>query len=116
MPFHRTEYVAREIVASFTLDLDQLASYGLPEAATTLLATAARWEIRRLLDGGFRPRTACDLAVVDAASVDAKLSPLDQLTDELAGLVGACGDLLGSGEPLVVTWDGRKGKPKKAAI
>jgi CRISPR-associated protein Csb1 len=115
VPFHRTEYVAREIVASFALDLDQLASYGLPEPARALLATAARWEVRRLLDGGFRPRTACDLVVLDAASVDAVLAPLDQLTDELSSLVARCGDLLGGGEPLVVSWDGGKAKAKKAA-
>ncbi|MBW3640222.1 MAG: type I-U CRISPR-associated protein Cas7 [Actinobacteria bacterium] len=115
VPFHRTEYVARDIVASFALDLDQLASYGLPEPATALLAAAARWEVRRLLDGGFRPRTACDLTVVDTASVDAVLPPLEQLTDELSTLVGRCGDLLAGGEPMVVTWDGGKAKPKKAA-
>lgn len=117
VPFHRTEYVARDIVASFALDLDQLASYGLPEPAMALLACAARWEMRALLDGGFRPRTACDLTVVDAASVDALLRPLARLTEELADLVGACGALLGGGEPLTVTWDGGKGKakPKKAA-
>jgi CRISPR-associated protein Csb1 len=112
VPFHRTEYVARDIVASFTLDLDQLRSYGLPEPATALLGTAARWEVRRLLDGGFRPRTACDLRVSDPSSVDAVLSPLDQLTDELAALVLTCGDLLGGGQPLAVTWDGGKGKAK----
>ncbi|MGH9109332.1 MAG: type I-G CRISPR-associated RAMP protein Csb1/Cas7g, partial [Acidimicrobiales bacterium] len=60
VPFHRTEYVAREIEAFFVLDLDQLASYGLVDPAAELLATAARWEIRSLLDRGFRPRTACD--------------------------------------------------------
>jgi CRISPR-associated protein Csb1 len=116
VPFHRTEYVARGIVASFALDLDQLASYGLPEPATALLATAARWEMRRLLDGGFRPRTACDLTVVDAAAVDAILPQLDQLTEQLTGLIAASGDLLGGGEPLVVTWGGGKGKakPRKA--
>lgn len=114
VPFHRTEYVAREIVASFALDLDQLASYGLPEPATALLATAARWEVRRLLDGGFRPRTACDLAVVEPASVDAVIAPLNQLTEDLAALAAGCHDLLGSGEPLVVTWDGGKAKAKKA--
>jgi CRISPR-associated protein Csb1 len=113
VPFHRTEYVAREIVASFALDLDQLASYGLPEPAGQLLATAARWEIRRLLDGGFRPRTACDLAVVDPADVD--LPSLDALTSQLADLVRQCGELLGEGGPLVVTWDGGKARPKKAS-
>lgn len=113
VPFHRTEYVAREIVASFALDLDQLASYGLPEPATALLATAARWEVRTLLDRGFRPRTACDLAVVDPAAVDAVLPSRDELTREVAGLVACCQDLLDGGEPLVVTWDGGKAKAKK---
>lgn len=114
VPFHRTEYVARDIVASFALDLDQLASYGLPEPATALLATAARWEIRRLLDGGFRPRTACDLTVVDPSAVDAVLPPLDRLTEELAALVTRCGDLLGTGAPLEVSWNGGKAKSKRA--
>lgn len=114
VPFHRTEYVARDIIASFSLDLDQLASYGLPEQATALLATAARWEVRQLLDGGFRPRTACDLRVVDPAAVDALLPPLDQLTDELASLADGCSALLGEGGPLEVIWDGGKAKPKKA--
>lgn len=115
VPFHRTEYVARDIVASFALDLDQLASYGLPEPATALLATAARWEVRRLLDGGFRPRTACDLAIVDAGSVDAVLPPLDQLTDELASLVGSCSDLLGDGAPMLVNWAGGKSRGTRVA-
>lgn len=114
VPFHRTEYVAREIVASFALDRDQLASYGLPEPATALLAAAARWEVRTLLDRGFRPRTACDLAVVDPPAVDAVLPSRDQLTGEIADLVGQCHELLGNGEPMVVTWDGGKAKAKKA--
>lgn len=115
VPFHRTEYVAREIVAFFALDLDQLVSYGLPEPARDLLATAARWEVRRLVDGGFRPRTACDLAVVDPAAVDAVLPSLDTLTADLADLVDQCGDLVGDGSPLVVTWDGGKAKSRKPA-
>ena len=115
VPFHRTEYVARDIVASFALDLDQLASYGLPEAATELLATAARWEVRRLLDGGFRPRTACDLAIMDEAALDAALPGLDTLTTRLRQLVSDCSELLGGGSALDVVWGGNKGKAKKAA-
>lgn len=114
VPFHRTEYVAREIVASFALDLDQLSSYGLPEPATELLATAARWEVRRLLDSGFRPRTACDLAVVDEAALDAALPALDALTAQLGQLVSECVDLLGAGAAIDVVWGGNKGKAKKA--
>jgi CRISPR-associated protein Csb1 len=115
VPFHRTEYVARDIVAFFALDHDQLASYGLPEPATALLATAAQWEVRRLLDGGFRPRTACDLAVVDETEVDSALPSLDTLTGELSRLVEQCGDLLCDGGPLDVVWNGGGKKPKQAA-
>lgn len=104
VPFHRTEYVAREIEASFLLDLDQLASYGLPDAPSEFLATAARWEVRALLDGGFRPRTACDLEVKDPSSLE-RLPDLDDLTRRLRDLGGRCGDLIGKGEPITVSWD-----------
>lgn len=110
VPFHRTEYVAREIVASFCLDLEQLASYGLPPAATELLATAARWEIRALLDGGFRPRTACDLAVADTDAIDNLTPPLGELTTTLRRLVPECSELIGEGGPLEVVWDKKKAK------
>ncbi|MGH9110254.1 MAG: type I-G CRISPR-associated RAMP protein Csb1/Cas7g, partial [Acidimicrobiales bacterium] len=79
VPFHRTEYVAREIEAFFVLDLDQLASYGLVDPAAELLATAARWEIRSLLDRGFRPRTACDLEIDEEGDLRS-LPTLDHLT------------------------------------
>lgn len=111
VPFHRTEYVARVIEASFVLDLDQLASYGLPEPAAELLAVAARWEVRSLLDRGFRPRTACDLEIEDASGLEA-LPALDALTEQLRTLTDQCGDLLGGGEPLVVVWE-RKKRSKK---
>lgn len=116
VPFHRTEYVARQIEASFVLDLDQLASYGLPEPATELLAVAARWEIRSLLDRGFRPRTACDLEIDDPAAL-ASLPALDALTDQMQTLVDRCGDLVGGGEPLVAVWNRKEHakKPKKEA-
>lgn len=115
VPFHRTEYVARQVVASFALDLDQLASYGLPEPARQLLATAARWEVRRLLDGGFRPRTACDLAVRDRTQVDALLPELQQLTGDLTRLTNECRELWGDHQPLLVTWSGSKARPTKAS-
>lgn len=112
VPFHRTEYVAREIVASFALDLDQLTSYGLPAPATELLAVAARWEVRALLDRGFRPRTACDLEVVDTADLE-RWPTLDDLGSDLARLVEACGELLGGGGALDVVWT-PKAKTAKA--
>jgi CRISPR-associated protein Csb1 len=110
VPFHRTEYVARDIVASFCVDLDQLASYGLPPEAADLLAALARWEVRSLLDHGFRPRTACDLAVEDPEAVDAILPSLEELNSTVRRLAPVCAQLIGDGEPLEVVWDKRKAK------
>jgi len=107
VPFHRTEYTAGRIVASFAIDLAQIVSYGLPEPATALLAAIARWEIRAFLDGGLRLRTACDLAVVDDPVRDRdgkELPPEGDLAGEIRRLIGECGDLLGDGAPLEVRW------------
>jgi CRISPR-associated protein Csb1 len=67
VPFGRTEYSAREIVLSASLDLAQLRGYGLGPDATRLLTLLAIWELRALLDGPLRLRTACDLEVEDVA-------------------------------------------------
>ncbi len=104
VPFHRTEFVARKIVASFCLDLYQLDSYGLPAPARELLATAARWEVRTLLDAGFRPRTACDLVPEDRGEVDARLADQESLSRDLVRLTSECADLFGEERVLEVTW------------
>lgn len=117
VPFHRSEYVARRIEASFILDLDQIESYGLADPASELLATAARWEIRSLFDRGFRPRTGCDLQIEDLTALEF-LAPMEVLTERLRDLIGQCGELLGSGEPLNVVWnrDQRSKKAKKSSV
>lgn len=106
IPFHRTEYVAGEIMASFSIDLGQLRSYGLGEAATALLDAIARWEIRSLLDAGLRLRTACDLMpLAEPAERDGTpLPPAEELHEEIRRLVGECSDLLGDGAPIEVSW------------
>lgn len=114
VPFHRTEYVARHIEAAFCLDLDQLASYGLPPAAADLLAVAARFEVRSLLDRGFRPRTACDLVPVDPGAVDSALPPLAELTADLHRLSAACAHLWDSPSVLEVVWATTAGRKKEA--
>lgn len=116
VPFHRTEYVAREIEASFVLDLDQINSYDLPNSASELLATVARWEIRSLLDHGFRPRTACDLEV-DGESAFEALPTIEVLEERLGNLITESVDLLGGGQVLEVIWDRKKlsKSAKKAA-
>lgn len=67
VPFGRTEYVAREIVLSASIDLHQIRGYGLGAAETELLITLAVWELVALLDGPLRLRTACDLEVTSVA-------------------------------------------------
>ncbi|MFV0407992.1 MAG: type I-U CRISPR-associated RAMP protein Csb1/Cas7u [Propioniciclava sp.] len=70
VPFARTEWTAEQIHAYFSIDLAQIRSYGLSDEATELLTNIARWEIRTLLDGGLRLRTACDFLPVSAAHTD----------------------------------------------
>jgi CRISPR-associated protein Csb1 len=113
VPFHRTEWTADRIVASFNLDLGQLHSYRLPAPAGELLAAIARWEIRSLLDGGLRLRTACDLVPVEDEIVDragAPLPPLDVLDGEVRRLTGECQEVLEGGEPIDVVWSPKKAK------
>ena len=65
IPFSRTEYAAKKITAYFHVDLDQISSYGLDDRQTELLQALAKWKIRKFLESPFRPRTGCDLKIVD---------------------------------------------------
>jgi len=92
VPFHRDEFVAAEIVASFNLDLNQLRSYGLPDAVTRLLYALALYKIQAFLLEGLRLRTACDLEPVDEGirarrPTGYALPSLQDLRDSLPGLV-----------------------------
>ncbi len=110
VPFHRTEWTAKTIVASFAVDTELLRSYGLPGPVTELLETLALWEIRSLLDGGLRLRTACDLEVLGEATPrdGSKLPELDELTARLGELMPQGRDVLGDGAALTVEWSGKK--------
>ncbi|WP_020476147.1 type I-G CRISPR-associated RAMP protein Csb1/Cas7g [Zavarzinella formosa] len=87
VPFHRSEFTAKELVAYFNLDLSQLRGYGLGAAAETFLIALALFKIRRFLSTGLRLRTACDLEVKD--ELIAKKPSEYSLPDEkeLAGLL-----------------------------
>jgi CRISPR-associated protein Csb1 len=63
VPFHRTEFTAREIKAYFNLDLALLRGYGLQDDATKLLIALSLFKIQRFLSTGLRLRTACDFEV-----------------------------------------------------
>lgn len=111
VPFARTEWSAREIVASFNVDRKQIQSYGLGAAATELLENVALWEIRTLLDDGLRLRTACDLVVIGDDIADRSGLPIAS-ADELARCIrqgiSDVADLLGPGAAINVIWAGGK--------
>ncbi|MEX2553297.1 MAG: type I-U CRISPR-associated protein Cas7, partial [Actinomycetota bacterium] len=111
VPYHRVEYTAATITASFVIDRAQIAGYGLGDSASSLLETLALWEIRCLMDEGLRLRTACDLAPVDGNVSDRSgqvLPGKQQLAEGLSRLISECTDLLGGGEPIEVRWGGGK--------
>lgn len=110
VPFHRTEWTAGEITASFVVDLDLIRSYGLPQPATDLLETLALWEISTLLSGGMRLRAACDLELVGAVTArrGEALPEAADIDRRLRAAVDAAADVLGDGKPITVTWEGKK--------
>jgi CRISPR-associated protein Csb1 len=114
IPFHRTEWTAREIVASFVIDVELLRSYGLPAPATDLLETLALWEIRSLLSRGLRLRTACDLEVAGEITTrrGQPLPELDELTGRLRKAIDASAASLGDGKPIRVEWTAAKATRK----
>jgi CRISPR-associated protein Csb1 len=71
VPYHRTEYTARRIVAYFNFDLSLLAGYGLDSEAGELLAALGLYKVRRFLNGGLRLRTACDFAAKEEVRIQA---------------------------------------------
>jgi CRISPR-associated protein Csb1 len=97
VPFHREEFTAETITAYFSVDLQQIAAFGLGADVEHLLTVLSLFKIRSLLDGDLRLRTACDLAVTDE-QVNAKrpsgfnLPSLDELTSELKSAIGKCSD------------------------
>lgn len=115
VPFHRVEFTAGQITASFCIDRAQLRSYGLGDAATQLLEAIARWEIRALLDGVLRLRTACDLVPLDDEVLDQAREPLpnlEVLDAEVRRLVPECAELAAGGQPVEVRWVTAPGKDK----
>jgi CRISPR-associated protein Csb1 len=112
VPFHRTEWTAKEIKASFVVDVELLRSYGLPGPATELLETLALWEIRSLLDGALRLRTACDLELAGPISSrwdGPELPKRDVLTARLGELL-PMSRRLRRRRPLTVEWSGKPAK------
>jgi CRISPR-associated protein Csb1 len=95
VPFHREEFCG-EITAFFTLDLALIRGFGVGAAAEQLVIALALFKIRRFLRDGLRLRTACDLELNGELQVKRphgfKLPGLDELEQELPGLIKAASD------------------------
>jgi CRISPR-associated protein Csb1 len=111
VPFSRIDWTAKRIVASFAVDIELLRSYGLPNTATEALETLALWEIRNLIDGGLRLRTACDLGLVSPVTARSgpELPVAGELTDKLQDRIENSAGAFGDGQPITVEWAGKKG-------
>lgn len=108
VPFSRTEFVAGAITGRFVFDLASLRSYALGDDAEALVIALALWKVRRLLDGGLRLRTACDLEVVDVEVLRPRegfeLPSGDELGDVLRQAIAACGDAFNQPPVTELTW------------
>lgn len=116
VPFHRTEFTAREIKAYFNLDLALLRGYGLPAEATQLLIALSQFKIRRFLSTGLRLRTACDLELDGDLTVTRPIGwtlPSEEtLLGECKRLIGACTSHFA--DPVITTVVWKPGKKKDA--
>lgn len=114
VPFHRTEFVAKEIKAYFNLDLALLRGHGLSADATNLLIALSLFKVRRFLSTGLRLRTACDLEMDGALMVmrpDGFVIPEEQsLLDECKNLIERCKPLFADPPITEVEWK-QKEKP-----
>ena len=117
VPFHRTEFTAKEMKAFFNLDLALLRGYGLGEEATALLINLALFKIRRFLTHGLRLRSACDLEVVGELTATRPegftIAPESDLLAECTALIGKCKNLFPDAAITEVNWEEDKSKKKK---
>jgi CRISPR-associated protein Csb1 len=121
VPFHRTEFTAKQIKAYFNLDLALLRGYGFPENAEHLLIALALFKVQRFLSTGLRLRTACDLEVkgnpVITRPAGFVIPPEADLLVESKKLIAACtAEKLFASPPVTeVVWQPSEKKPSKKA-
>jgi CRISPR-associated protein Csb1 len=116
VPFHRTEFTAREMKVFFNLDLALLRGYGLGEDATNLLINLALFKIRRFLTTGLRLRSACDLEVngelLAMRPIGLAIPEENQLLAECTRLIASCKSLFPENAVTEVKWEEDKSKKK----
>ncbi len=130
VPFHRTEFVAKEIKAYFNLDLALLRGYGLghPDKENhdgdfkwsdpeKLLIALSLFKIRRFLSTGLRLRTACDLEVDGDLVVtrpEGFVVPEEEvLLNECKEYIGKCKSLFADSAITEVEWKPSKKKSQR---
>ena len=90
VPYHRSEYVAAQLWAWFSLDLAGIRGLRLPPQGATLVVLLALYKVRCFLDGPMRLRTACDLELDEEAEQEwrggAELDALPQRAELEAAL------------------------------
>ena len=114
VPFHRTEFVGKEIKAFFNLDLALLRGYGLGDDATKLLIDLSFFKVRRFLSTGLRLRTACDLEIDGELTVTRPsgfVLPVEyELLQECKTLIATCKPFFANPAVTEVEWKPAKGK------
>ncbi|MGQ9897920.1 MAG: type I-G CRISPR-associated RAMP protein Csb1/Cas7g [Acidobacteriota bacterium] len=119
VPFARSEFTAKRIIAYFNLDLAQIRGYGLGDLVTKMLIALALFKIRAFLDEGLRLRTACDLACEELMVTRPQgfeVPERDALEAELPGLIEAVANEKGWPESAkrvtTVVWEALAGGTK----
>jgi CRISPR-associated protein Csb1 len=116
VPFHRTEFTAKSIVAYFSLDLAQIRGYGLGDDAANLLTALSLWKVRKFLDSTMRLRSACELEIDEAKGVSLKrfsgqsLPSAEELSKTVGDLIRKCKPLFADPAITELTWNNSKGK------
>lgn len=93
VPYARTDFTAREIVAYFNLDLAQVRGYSLPVEAENLLIALALYKVARLLEADWDLRSGCKLLVTGVSVTRPEdnflLPKADEIAKELPALIKA---------------------------
>lgn len=96
VPFSRDEFTAERIQLYVNLDLAMLRGYGLDPAQVDLLVLISLYKVARVVEGGLRLRTACDLQRADESALVATrpagftLPTTAALEPLLAAQIAAC--------------------------
>ena len=118
VPYHRTEFVAKNITSFFNLDLALLRGYGLEETAKKLLIGLSLFKIQHFLSTGLRLRTACDLCIdggliITQPTNGFQIPSESALLDECKKLVAECIKQKLFTDPAITPIKFKPGKKKK---